>query len=156
MSTTLATFHEPMLALHVGVSLKSEFVSLTALTSQSAMLPYVVVAVVGFGFITHAVSAVLMVLPVMSVTACAAGVQTSCAMLSSVKSGTGIENACAPGVMAQLQMRTAPMSRRRFTLRSNAGRRGHHRRGRPWKDPASGLQGSDDCAPERLRVGVLV
>jgi hypothetical protein len=39
---TDATFHLPMSALNVGLLAKSETMQLTALTSQSAMLPYVV------------------------------------------------------------------------------------------------------------------
>jgi hypothetical protein len=77
---------------------------LTAAVSQSAMLPYVVAAVVGF--VTHAVAAEPMLLFVIGV------------------------SACATGVMEQLKMSTAPMSRRRFTLRRNVDCCGRHLGGR--------------------------
>jgi hypothetical protein len=65
MFETDATFHEPMSALNVGMFAKSENMLLTALTSQSAMLPYVVAAVVGL--VIHAVAAVAMLPFVMAV-----------------------------------------------------------------------------------------
>jgi hypothetical protein len=60
---TDAVFHLPMSALNVGLLAKSETMQLTALTFQSAMLPYVVVA--ALGVVTHAVTAVAMLLFVM-------------------------------------------------------------------------------------------
>ncbi len=83
----------------------------TAAVFQSAMLPYVVAAVVGL--VAHAVAAVPMFTFVMAVCD------------------------CAPGVNAQLKMRTVPMSRRRLTLRGNVDSRAGHFGGRTWKEPES-------------------
>ena len=44
---------------------------------------------------------------------------------------------CATDVNAPVKMRTAPMSRRRFTLRGNIDRRGRHCGGRTWKEVTS-------------------
>jgi hypothetical protein len=52
-----------MSALNVGLLAKSETMQLTAAVFQSAMLPYVVVA--ALGVVTHAVTAVAMLLFVM-------------------------------------------------------------------------------------------
>ena len=84
---------------------------LTDLVFQSAMLPYVVAAVVGF--VAHAVAAVPMFVFVMAV--CAS----------------------ATGAKVQLKMSTAPKSRRRLTLRGNVDGRGRHFGGRTWKEPES-------------------
>ncbi len=47
MLETLATFHLPMSALNVGFALNRFAMLVTAAVFQSAMLPYVVAAVVG-------------------------------------------------------------------------------------------------------------
>ena len=89
--------------------------SLTAAVFQSAMLPYVAAAVVGF--VAHAVTAVPMFAFVMAVCA------------------------CATGAKVQLKMSTAPMSRRRFTLRGNVDSGGRHFGCRTWKEPESNQAG---------------
>ena len=83
----------------------------TAAVFQSAMLPYVAAAVVGF--VAHAVAAVPMFVFVMAV------------------------SVCATGAKVQLKMSTAPKSRRRLTLRGNVDGRGRHFGGRTWKAPES-------------------
>jgi uncharacterized membrane protein YuzA (DUF378 family) len=93
MFDTDATFHLLMSALNVGLPENKSYMLLTALVSQSAMLPYVAAAVVGL--VTHAVAAVPMFAFVMAVCA------------------------CAEGVKVQLKMSTAPMSRRRLTQHGN-------------------------------------
>jgi hypothetical protein len=56
MFDTDATFHLLMSALNVGLPENKSYMLLTALVSQSAMLPYVAAAVVGL--VIHAVTAV--------------------------------------------------------------------------------------------------
>jgi hypothetical protein len=73
----------------------------TAAVFQSAMMPYVIAAVVGL--VAHAVTAAPM-LPFVIVVGCA----------------------CATGMKAQLKMSTPPMSRRRFMLGGYVDSRGHH------------------------------
>jgi hypothetical protein len=58
MLDTLATFHLLMSALNVGLSLNKDAMLVTAAVFQSAIGPYVVVAVVGL--VSHAVAAVSM------------------------------------------------------------------------------------------------
>jgi hypothetical protein len=65
MFATLATFHLLMSALNVGLFVNSEAMLVTAAVFQSAMLPYVVVAVVGS--VAHNVTAAPMLLFVMHV-----------------------------------------------------------------------------------------
>jgi hypothetical protein len=69
MFDTEATFHLLMSALKAVLPLNRLYMVLTALVSQSAMLPYVAAVV---GFVTHAVTAVAMFAFVMAV--CVLGV----------------------------------------------------------------------------------
>ena len=67
MFATLATFHLLMSALNVGLLANTEAMLVTAAVFQSAIGPYVVVAVVGL--VSHAVTAVFKFASVMAVCA---------------------------------------------------------------------------------------
>ncbi len=76
---TDATFHLLMSALNVGLTWNSAAMPVTAAVFQSAIGPYVVVAVAGL--VTHAVTAAPMLLLVMGVCACAPG-RMRCAIIA--------------------------------------------------------------------------
>ena len=71
MPVTEATFQLAMLSLNVGWLMNCEAMVVTAAVFQPTMLPYVVVAVVGF--VIHDVTAVSMLESVMAVSACMPG-----------------------------------------------------------------------------------
>jgi hypothetical protein len=91
MVVTDATFHLPISALNLGLFPNNSTMQLTPLTSQSAMLPYVVVATLGL--VTHADTAVAMLLLVIAASV-GAGVGLAVHTRSFVREP--IEHALAP------------------------------------------------------------
>jgi hypothetical protein len=126
---TDATFHLPMSALNVGWLANNWFMLLTAAVFQSAMLPYVETAAVGF--IAHAVTAVPMFVFVMAVSACAHG-RIICAITATAA------------------------QRRQLTLGSReAARRRHERRSAsPATSTAVQKQEHAHAVPKRIRLGI--